>query len=82
MVDILDIGLVCGKPVQSDGQHSQGLLEHFLECPSYRHHFADGFHLRTYLCCDIAEFLEIPSRVLENDIVQCGLEACLGDLGY
>src|SRR2546425_3824266 len=66
----------------SDVEHSDCLLQRLFEASSDRHDFANGFHLGPDTLADFAELLEIPSRGLDYNVVQCGFETRRGYAGY
>ena len=57
------------EPGAAAFEGADSLLESFLVSLSYRHHFADGFHLSAELILDGAELFKCPARELKNYII-------------
>ena len=69
------------QTIQRRVHHAAGFLDDFLKGPPDGHDFADTQHGRTELVADARELLEVPSRHLDDAVVQAGFEARRGRLG-
>ena len=56
------------------------LLDGLLERTTDAHHLTDGFHATAQETADTVELLQVPSRNLDDAVVQARLEACASDL--
>ena len=81
-VQVLEGETVPGKTLGTHIQHPDGLLEHLLEGSPDGHHLTHGFHLRPKDGADLSELDEIPSRELEDDVIQGWLETGHGLPGH
>ena len=54
--------------------HANGLLQTFLESTSNGHYFSDRLHCCPNVPTNELEFGEIPSRDLDNDVIQAWFE--------
>src|SRR5690606_28169531 len=59
----------------TDVEGTHGFLQGFREGAANRHHFTDGLHLRAEDAIRPGEFLEVPARDLDDDVIQRWLEA-------
>ena len=56
------------------------LLNGLLERPADAHDLTNGFHATAQETADTVELLQVPSRNLDDAVVQARLEACASDL--
>ena len=76
LLEVLErIALVADDAVHPDLEHPGRLLDRLLEVAADGHDLADGLHLRADLLRDAPEFLQVPARDLDDEIVQGRLEA-------
>ena len=61
--------------------HSQALLDGFLERTAYRHHLAHTLHARSQLVIHTMELRQVPTRNLAYHIVESRFEECTRGLG-
>ncbi len=76
---ISGVALVPGGPEQppraaAELERPHRLHERFLERAADRHRLADRLHLRRQRAVGLGELLEVPSRVLDDDVVDGRLE--------
>jgi hypothetical protein len=60
---------------------ADGLLESLLEGLTDSHDFSDRLHRRRETARDTGELLQVPTRDLDDEVVEGRLEACRGVLG-
>ena len=82
LVDVLywDL-LVAGEAVGSLSDHSQTLLQGFLEGAADSHYLTDALHAAADLTGHAVELGEVPAGNLADHVVQCGLEEGRSSLG-
>ena len=66
---------LAAKAFHADIQRADALLQRFGKGPADRHDFADRLHLRTQHWIGAGEFLEVPARNLDDNIIQRGFKA-------
>ena len=74
--------LLTGETGDASFNHSYRFLKRLLEISADRHHFADRLHAGADRGRHHSEFLRIPSRDLDDKVIQGGLEARRGYPGY
>ena len=62
--------LVADEAVHSLSDHSQTLLDEFLETAADGHDLADRLHAGTDLAADSVELRQVPARNLADEVVQ------------
>ena len=78
----VELGAVVGraKALKAEAQHAGSLLQRLFEAAADGHYLADAFHRASQRLIDLAELIEIPTRELDDHVVQRGLEAGAGRL--